>query len=436
MPRLGQAPKAPGTTVAPIRALGRLHLVSVGLNSVIGGGIFILPAMVAALLGPLSIAAYLAAGLVVLGIGAALGSLAARFDTSGGPYLYVRGVFGSFAGFQVGWLFCLARLTAMANLLNGAALYLGALLPALAQPWPRAAIILMFAAVVIGLNVAGVRQTSGAADVLAILKVLPLLLIGVAGLFLLQPERLIPHAAPPAAFLRAVLLLCYAFTGFEILTVPAEESKAPRRDMPFALRATIGIVCALYLLVQVSATGGLPSLGTETAPLASLASLLCGGVGRVSMTAIAALSMIGCSLMSLFGATRLLYAMSKAREIPPFLGALDPKRRTPALAAILTGTIGAALAIFGGFAFLAAVSSGTRLLIYLACCLASAVAAGSPRPRAIAWPLLTAVAIAVLLTRLERREVVFGMMGVCAGTGLYLIARPGRRGLMTHRETT
>jgi amino acid transporter len=412
--------------VEPVRHLGRLALITLGLNGVIGGGIFVLPAQVAALSGASSTIAYLLAGAVALGIGTSLALLGARFETSGGPYAYAAAAFGPAAGFQVGWLFCLARLTAMANLLNGAALYLGALLPRLAEPGPRAALILAAAAVVLGVLVAGIRQTALAAEVLAVAKVAPLLLLGVAGLWLVGPERLRPEAVEPGSMLRSVLLLIYAFTGFETLTVPAEEARAPRRDIPIALGATLGIVCGLYLLVHVAALGGLENLAGETAPLATLADRLAGPPGRLAMTLVATVSMAGCALASLVGASRMLYAMAAAGQIPRTLGALDPRRRTPAVAAILTATIGAGLAIFGGYAFLAAVSSGSRLLIYLACSLA-ALRGASAGALARGVPVVTAAAIVVLLFGLKPSEVLFGMIGVGVGLGLFFLARFGRR---------
>lgn len=420
--------------VEPVRHLGRLALVTLGLNGVIGGGIFVLPAQVAALSGAASTIAYVLAGATALGIGASLALLGRRFETSGGPYAYASAAFGPAAGFQVGWLFCLARLTAMANLLNGAALYVGALLPDFALPGPRAAFILAAAAIVLGVLVAGIRQTALAAEVLALAKVAPLLLVGVAGLWLMSPERLAPAAVEPGSMLRSVLLLIYAFTGFETLTVPAEEARAPRRDIPVALGVTLGIVCGLYLLVHVAALGGLENLAAEPAPLATLADRLAGPSGRVAMTIVATISMAGCALASLVGASRMLYAMSAARQIPSAIGALELRRRTPAVAALLTAVIAAALAIFGGYAFLAAVSSGSRLLIYLACCLAAlrgaagtVAAAGTAGAVARGIPLLTAAAIVVLLFGLKPSEVLFGMIGVGVGLGLFLLARFGRR---------
>ena len=420
--------------VQPLRHLGRLRLVTVGINSVIGGGIFILPATVAGLAGAASLWAYVAAGVVVLGVGTALGRLATRFEVSGGPYVYIRRTFGAFAGFQIGWLFCLARLTALANLLHGAAGYLGALLPVLAQPAPRAGLILLFATAVAAINIAGVRQTSSAAGLLALLKVTPLVLLGVAGLFLVDPARFVPAPVEPGSMVRAVLLLMFAFTGFETLTVPAEESLRPRTDMPRALLLTIATVCGVYLLVHAAALGALPGLSGESAPLASLAARLLGDAGRTGMTGIATLSMLGCSLISLFGASRMLYAMSAEGQIPAFFGALDPVRRTPVAASLLTGAVGAVLAILGGYVFLAAVSSGTRLLIYLACCLACLVpaAAGGAGRRLV--PILTTAAIAGLLCKLERHEVLFGMIGIGFGIGLYLLSPAGRQRSRTARE--
>jgi basic amino acid/polyamine antiporter, APA family len=432
--------------VQPVRHLGLVRLLGVGINGVIGGGIFILPADVAGLVGPASLLSYAAAGAIVFGIGTALARLATRHDVSGGPYAYVASAFGPFAGFQVGWLFCLARLTALANLLNGAARYIGALLPALARPVPRALVILACAAIITGILLSGIRRTSMATGVLAVLKVAPLVALGLLGLLLLDPARLHPGPVEPGSFLRSVLLLIYAFTGFEILTVPAEESLQPRRDVPAALRATLFTVSAIYILVQVAALGALPDLAGEKAPLAALAALVAGEPARIVMTLVATLSMAGCGLASLLGASRMTYSLSAAGQIPAFLGALEPRRRTPATAALLFGALGAVLAIAGGYAFLAAVSAGSRLLIYLACCGAAmkrvpagtadadrAAIGGAPvaPDRGIVAPLVTAVAIVALLFQLEPDEVSFGMIGVGAGLGLYGLARWRRLAVST-----
>jgi amino acid transporter len=430
----GGSPESPAgvppdpSGVAPIRHLGRLRLVAVGLNSVIGGGIFVLPATVAALAGAASLPIYLVVAAFVLLIGTVLGRLARRHDGSGGPYVYVEEAFGPLAGFLIGWLFCLSRLTAFANLVGGVALYVGALLPAMARPLPRALIILACATLVTWITVAGIRQAARAFDILAVLKIAPLVILGVLGLALVQPARLVPGPVEAAPLVRSVLLLVFAFTGFEILTVPAEEARRPRADMPFALLATILSVSAVYLAVHAAALGALPDLGHETAPLASLAGLLWGGAGRTGMTALAGISMMGCALAALVGASRVIYAMGTARQIPDWMGALDPVRRTPARAALLFGLAGTALAIAANYGFLAAVSASARLLVFLGSCLACLrlpTARGAPL-RGRVLPAVCAAAIGVSLLGLQPRELVFGMMGVGAGIGLYLIARHAR----------
>ena len=415
----------PGAPVAPLRHLGRFRLVAVGINSVIGGGIFIMPATVAALVGPASIVAYVLAGAVVVGVGLALASLAARYETSGGPYLYVHRAFGGFAGFQIGWLFCLARLTAAANLINGFAQYIGALFPAAAHPLARGAIIVACAGSIMILNMIGIRQTSGASNLFAVAKVLPLIALGLGGLYFMKTANFTPTPVEPMGMLRAVLLLIFVFSGFEILTVPAEESLKPRSDMPFAVIATIGVVSAIYLLTHTVVTGMLPDLAKDPAPLATAAAIMAGPAGRYAMTAIAATSMAGCALISLVGGTRLLYAMSSARQIPWWMGSLDAAWRTPVKATFLMGGLATVLAIQSAYDTLAAVSAGTRMLVYLTCCLASlkmadaAGGAASTSARRRLVPALTAIAIAVLLCGLKGREAGWGAFGIGLGTVLY-----------------
>jgi basic amino acid/polyamine antiporter, APA family len=405
-------------SVAPLRHLGRFRLVAIGINSVIGGGIFILPQEVAGLIGSFGLVAYLVAGLVVIGVGLALATLSSRHETSGGPYRYVHDVFGEFAGFQIGWLFCLARLTAMAGLVNGFARYLGALLPWAAEPLGRALVIIACSALITTINMIGIRQTSAATGLFTIAKVVPLVLLAIAGMFFLRSENFVMTPVEPMSFLRAVLLLIFAFSGFEILTVPAEESLQPRRDMPFAVIATILTVCAIYLPVHTVATGMLHDLAIEPAPLAAAAGIMAGPFGRYAMTFIAATSMAGCALISLVGGTRLMYAMSSARQIPSWIGSLSAAWRTPVRATLLMGVLGTTLAIWSVYSTLAAISAGTRLLVYLACCLACLrVAAVATRERIV--PVLTSVGILALLCALKWEEILGGAAGIAIGTVLY-----------------
>jgi amino acid transporter len=146
----------------------------------------------------------------------------------------------------------------------------------------------------------------------------------------------------------------------------------------------------------------------------------------------------------------MLYAMAATRQIPASIGALHPSRRTPARATLLIGVPAAALAVFQSYETLSAVSAGTRLLVYLACCLAclrravpesaapesAAAESAAPVPgarggRAVA--AVTAAAIVVLLLALELREVAGGMIGLGLGMVLYLAARRARAAVARER---
>jgi APA family basic amino acid/polyamine antiporter len=199
--------------------------------------------------------------------------------------------------------------------------------------------------------------------------------------------------------------------------------------MPFAVIATILIVCAIYLPIHLVAAGMLDNLASEQAPLASVAGILAGPAGRYGMTFIAATSMAGCALISLVGGTRLMYSMSSARQLPDWMGSLHAVWRTPVRATMIIGVLGTALAIGSVYSTLAAISAGTRLLVYLACCLACLRRPSATREdggpgepgglRGRIIPALTSVAIVALLCALERKEVIGGLSGVGIGTVLY-----------------
>ena len=124
-----------------LRSVGLFSLTALAINGMVGSGIFVLPAQVAGILGPASLFAYLiaggATGLIVL----CFAEVGARFDRSGGPYLYARAAFGDWIGFEIGWMLLIARITAVGAISNAFASYLGLFSPALAAGNGRVAVI-------------------------------------------------------------------------------------------------------------------------------------------------------------------------------------------------------------------------------------------------------------------------------------------------------
>src|SRR5262245_21775921 len=200
-----------------IRGIRRWDLVAVAINGIIGAGIFGLPSQVYALLGTYSLIAFIACALVVSLIVLCFAEVGSRFSETGGPYLYARAAFGSVVGFEVGWLMWLARVTAFATNCNLLIDYLGYFHAGIGAGWPRDVAIIVVVVALTTVNVVGVRNAALFSDVFSIGKLIPLALFIGAGLFFLDPGNFSAPAQPAiSSFSKSVMLLVYAFTGFEM----------------------------------------------------------------------------------------------------------------------------------------------------------------------------------------------------------------------------
>ena len=354
-----------------VRGIGRGSMVALFINSVIGAGIFGLPSRVHDLLGPYALLAYLACALLVLLVVLCFAEVGARFERTGGPYLYARTAFGPLVGFQVGWLVWLTRVTAFAALCN-------LLIDYLAHPWPavaslpgRVAVATLATLVIAAINIRGVRTAAIVANVFTVGKLVPLLLFVAVGLFFLAPANFVPASAPPAGeYPAAILLLVFAFTGFETATVPAGEVREPRRTLPFAILASMAVIVPLYLLIQVVSIGTLPELADSSTPLADAAGRFAGSLGAAVIVFGAVVSISGTLNGLVLAAPRLLYAMAEHGQLPAALARTHARYRTPHWAIALTAACMLALTLSGSFLTAVALSTITRLLAYAATCLA------------------------------------------------------------------
>jgi amino acid transporter len=253
------------TPAAPAlrRELGKWDLTAIGVNQVIGAGIFAIPGSLAAYLGGWSWIAVVLVGLAALLIGLCFAEAGSRFEGTGGAYLFTRAAFGRFTSFEVGWMLWVTRATSWASVIN-------ALMDALGYYWPdlragalRATVISAVILTVMAVNIRGIRQSAIVVNVLTIGKLTPLLLFIVLGLPFIAPAALEPAAAVPIGWTEisaAALMLIFAFGGFEVIPVPAGETKDPARAVPFAMIATIAIVVLVMTLVQMVALGTNPAL--------------------------------------------------------------------------------------------------------------------------------------------------------------------------------
>jgi len=354
-----------------LRSIGRWDLVAVVLNGVIGAGIFGLPSKVFALVGPYSLISFFACALAVFVIVLCFAEVAGRFTGTGGPYLFARETYGPLAGFTVGWLVWVARVTAFAANCSLLPEYLGFFFPSIATGVPRAIVLTVVIGTLTAVNVRGVRAVANTGNALTIGKLIPLVVFIGAGLFFLQADRFTLGAAPSyQAFSQSVLLLVFAFTGFEMAVIPAGEVRNPGRDLPPALMIGMTVVVTIYVLIQVVSIGTLPELAKSTRPLADAAARFLGNGGAVMITAGIVISLAGNLNVLILSASRMLYAMAEHGALPAPLAKVHEGFRTPAIAVIVTTAIMLALTISGTFSYLITISVLSRLVTYIATCVA------------------------------------------------------------------
>ena len=412
------------------RGIRRWDLVGLFINAMVGAGIFGLPGTVFALTGTYSLLAYVLCAVLVVLIVLCFAELGSRFKDTGGPYLYARQAFGPLVGFEVGWLLWLARLTAFAALCNLFTDYLSYFWPAAAGGLPRAAAITAIVAGLAAINIIGVRTAALVSDVFTVSKLIPLLLFVVAGLFYVHmgsfPRNAFPGYAP---FSSAVLLLVFAFSGFEVPSIMAGETLDPRRDMPFALFTSIGIVASLYIAVQFVCIGTLPGLAGSQRPLADASSLFLGAAGAAFVSAGALVSVSGTLNGIMLAGPRVLFAMSEQKQIPRFFSITHARFHTPHVAILISAGVMLVLSLGGTFISALTISTIIRLVTYATTCAALPVlrrksgtpAAGFTAPAATVVSVAALALCAWLLSTTEWNEI--RAAGIAALLGLVFFRR-------------
>jgi APA family basic amino acid/polyamine antiporter len=417
------------------RELGKWDLTALGVNQVIGGAIFSLPAVLAMHLGSWS---WIGAGLVALlamAIALNFAEAGSRFEGTGGPYLYTRTAFGRFTGFEVGWMTWFVRVASWASVVNVLVNALGFYWPAIRTGTLRVALISTVVLTIMAINVRGIRQSSFAVNLLTWGKVTPLVIFIILGLPFVSMEALRPHNSVTwEQGSAAALLLIFAFGGYEVIPVPAGEARNPKRDVPFAMIMAILIVAIVMMLAQIVAIGTLPDLATSKTdtPLADSALLVIGAWGALMMTIGASISVAGNNVGAAISGGRSLFALAEQGDIPKPFAHIHPRYQTPDVAIVFTCLVTLVLALTGSFAKLAVVSAVGRLIVYGGTCasvlkLRSQGRAPFTIPLGPVVPIVALVVCAGILYRATGAQLTGGGIALLAGAVLYLIARGGRQ---------
>jgi amino acid transporter len=356
-----------------VRAIGRWSLTALVINSIIGSGIFGLPSDVARLLGPVSPVAFLIAALGMGSIIACFAEVASRYADAGGPYLYARDALGRFLGLQVGWLAWLVRTTAAGANANLFVNYLGEFWPPAANAFPRFLVLTLLIGFLAVVNYRGVRAGIRLSNMFTLAKLIPLVLFIIFGLLLTYDRPPTFDASPAPAmqdWLRALLLLVFAYGGFEAALIPMGEAKNPHRDAPVALFAGLAVVAILYTLIQLVVVSVLSPTDQTPRPLALAARQFLGSIGAIGISMGAMISVYGYLSSMMLNTPRLPFALAERGDFPSMLAVVHPRFHTPYRAIVISAVMIWIVAVAGTFSWNVSLSAIARLLTYGTTCAA------------------------------------------------------------------
>ena len=421
------------------RVIGVGGLGASAVNCIVGSGIFGLPGIAAAMLGPAAVVAYLICALLVSLIGLCLAEVGSRVSGAGGLYAYVTAAFGPVLGGVAGTLLwfanSVAASAAVANLLMDTA---ALMVPALgAGLWRVVAFVTLYVALAT-VNIRGARDGARLSVVLAIVKIAPLVLLVAVGAFAVRASNLEWVAMPAVSQVgQTAVLLFFAFMGLEGALNISGEVTNPARTVPRAVFLSLTLVAALYVGLQMVAQGVLgAALAGAPAPLVALATQVLGPWGTTLLIATTLLSVSGFLSADMLCSPRNLAALAERRQLPGALAAVHARFRTPAIAIGAYAVMCALVASSGTFRQLVVVSTAGTLVVYLMCCLGllrlralDVAMAGIPfrAPGGSLVPLAASALIIWLLSTLATMEVVATTVLVVVSATVYALQERGRR---------
>jgi len=414
-----------------IRGIGKWGFIALIVNITIGAGILGLPSKIFALVGIYSLPAIIGCAILILLLILCFAEVGSRFNGTGGPYLYTLTTLGPLTGFIAGWLLWLSRLFSFASVCNLFIDYTAYLWPAAAHGSLRVFLISLVILTLATINYAGIRPATQVNNVITVIKLLVLILFVGVGLFFIHPANFqAVKSFKPSAFLSSVLLLVFAFSGFDVASVPAGEVIEPQKTVPQSLLIAIGIVSILYLGIQYVCIGTLPGLSQSNKPIADAARLFMGTAGGYLITIGALITMVGTLNVLLLTSSRLLFAMAEQKQLPVKLSYINKHTHTPSVAILITVAILLLLTIGGNFVNALTISAVIRLFTFITTCLALPLLRKKQSKRApFTVPGGVYIAVIAILVCLflflntDRNEAVNAGMLALAGLIIYLFCK-------------
>jgi len=408
------------------REIGIIDIATSVVNITVGSGIFLLPALVAAILGNASIIAYVLCGFLYFCIMLCFAEMSSRTSNSGGAYVYIENAFGPFAGFIANNLFWFCGAMLGAALLNGVADMLSVPFPIFEKQFYRILVFIVLIGFTSYSNITGVKQSMRIAKLITVLKLLPLVLIVLVGLSQLNFHNLSWNGLPSADNIGAASLLLFsAFLGGESAASLGGEMKNASRTGPRGLLLGVGCVIIFYLLIHLVAQSSLGnSLATQKAPLAAVSGAMLGSWALKLLLVGGILSIFGTLYSGIMAFSRVLFAGAFNGLLPKYLAKVHPRYATPYWSIISIASIALIMACTGGYRQLIVVATISMMLLFVGVVLAliksrlkkenTVASNGFKIPGGITLPVIALIALIWFLSHSKKEEVI----GICIFIGL------------------
>ncbi|MCL5037155.1 MAG: APC family permease [Chloroflexi bacterium] len=415
------------------RTLTLWDLTALGINGVIGAGIFLLPGFAFQKAGSASIISYLVCAFFCLAVALCYAELSARFHGTGASYHYAMEVMGRPWGFAVGWMMWVASVVGWASMGKGITGYVEYLIPGL-PAWVSPLLIVLLFVILGAVNYTGVKSGAWASNILVVFKIIPLLAFVIIGMFFLKPEKM--AGMIPADFDSfknlggAVFIVLFAFLGFEAVPIPSEESRDPRRDAPRAILLVLLIVSVLYFLIQMVFVSNVPAEFEPLKSLAEAAGAFMGSPGGYLMAAGALLSILGACSSLAVTVPRILFALSRDGFLPKPLSRIHPVCKTPSVSIIISTGLAMVLALTGSFEKLMIFTILATLWQYIPSCIAVIKLKWQKSEMSYlkgwwGWAVLAlgAAFLILMLTRAEPVQIIASIGAIAFGVLLFFALR-------------
>lgn len=416
--------------------IGFTSMVLLGINGIIGSGIFLLPGQVMSIIGSSSLLAYAFVTLIVLTVAWSFAKCAALFNRNGGAFVYAKEAFGSFVGFEIGLMRWVSGMIAWATMAVAFVIALSTLWPEVLQEPVRSLFLLGWIGGLGIINLMGVDWIKPLNNIVTVAKLLPLLLFIFVGIYFLFPIQgnlggVLPDNLTKGAFGAAALLIFYAFSGFENMVVVAGEMDNPKKNLPIAIMVVVTICSSFYILIQLISMGLMgPQLAGSLTPIADAANLLLGSPGKWFVIIAMLISIGGINICSSFVVPRSGEALANEGMLPAWL-AYRSANDIPIWAILLTIALTIIIAMFGSFTQLATISVIARFVQYATTCLAIIVLSKAERMTqgmvmkfvSVAIPLVGLAGMAWLICQASLLQLYWGFGALVLGVPLYFLQK-------------